>query len=166
MNLYQIANEYQTILDQTFDHETGEINENALAKLDEVKADVKEKGIAIASFIKNIDAERKAIEEAKKSMAEREARLNSRVTYLTSYLQSNMQRCGISEISCPYFVVKLKKCPVSVDILDENFIPKEYLKTKETITVSVDKLKIKEELSQGVIIPGVALKQNVRLEIR
>lgn len=164
MKLFEIANQYENILSQTFDNETGEINEEALAALDAVKDDIKEKGIAIASFIKNIDAERKAIEEAKKSMAEREARLDKRVTYLTSYLQSNMERCGISEISCPYFAIKLKKCPVSVDVVDENSIPEKYKKTKSL--VSVDKVKLKEEMLAGVIINGAALKQNMRLEIK
>jgi len=164
MNLYNIANEYQSLLDQTFDHETGELNEVVLAKLDEVQADVKEKGIAIASFIKNIEADRDAIEIAKKNMAEREARLNRRVAYMTDYLQSNMERCGISEIACPYFVVKLKKCPLSVNVLDEDAIPSEYKKMKTTF--SVDKIKLKEEILAGVIVPGVELKQNVRLDIR
>src|SRR5258708_17591968 len=160
MNLYSITNEYQTLLDQTFDHETGEINEIALAKLDEVKRDIKEKGIAIASFIKNIDAERKAIEDAKKAMAERESRLDRRINYLTSYLQSNMERCSISEISSPYFAIKLKKCPVSVDILDENSIPDIYKKTKSVI--SIDKIKLKTDILAGVSIQGAIIKQNNR----
>lgn len=164
MNLYSIANQYQEILDKTFDDETGEVNENAIALLEIVKDNIKDKGIAIASFIKNIDAEREAIEKAKKAMAEREARLDRRVSYLTSYLQSNMERCGIHEISCPYFVVKLKKCPISVDISNENEIPDDYKKVKSV--VSVDKMKIKEEILAGVIIPGATLKQNMRLEIR
>ena len=166
MNLYNIANEYQLLLDQTFDPETGELNELALAKLDEVKADVKEKGIAIASFIKNIEAERDAIENAKKNMAEREARLDRRVSSLTSYLQSNMERCGINEISSPYFMVKLKKNPVSVDIFNESALPENYIKTKTSITHSIDKVKIKEDILNGVAIPGATLRQNVRLEIR
>ena len=66
MNLYKIANEYQEILSNTFDDETGEVNENAMALLEIAKDSLEEKGIAVASYIKNIDAERKAIEEAKK----------------------------------------------------------------------------------------------------
>jgi|ERR1700727_1972633 len=164
MKLFEIATEYQNIFANTFDEETGEVNENAIALLEILKDDIKEKGIAVASYIKNLDAERKAIEEAKKAMAEREARLDRRVTYLTSYLQSNMERCGISEINCPYFAIKLKKCPVSVDVLDENAIPETYKKTKSL--VSVDKVKLKEEMLAGVIVQGAALKQNMRLEIK
>lgn len=164
MNLYSIANQYQEILEQTFDQETGEINESAIASLEIMKSNIEDKGIAIASFIKNIDADRKAIEEAKKSMAEREAKLNNRVDYLTKYLQANMERCGINEIKSPYFVIKLKKCPISTEIIDEKLITNNYKKKKEII--SIDKIKIKEELLAGVVIPGASLRQNNRLEIR
>jgi hypothetical protein len=164
MNLYKIANQYQEILSNTFDQETGEINENAVALLEMAEHKVEEKGIAVASYIKNLDAERKAIEDAKKSMADREKALERRVEWLTNYLQSNMERCGISEIKSPYFAIKLKKCPLSVNVEDENIIPSSYKKVKETI--SIDKLKIKEEILAGVVIPGVSLKQNNRLEIK
>lgn len=164
MKLFEIANEYQNILEETFDAETGEINQNALSKLDEITVDIKEKGIAVASFIKNIDAEREAISNAKKSMADRESKLNRRVDYLTSYLQANMERCGINEMSCAYFTVKLKKCPASVFVIDEKDIPDEYKKKKEEI--SLDKVKLKEHIQAGVVVPGASLKQNLRLEIR
>lgn len=164
MNLYNIADEYQNILAETFNLETGEVDETSLAKLDQVTEKLEDKGIAIASFIKNLEAERKAIEDAKKHMLEREKSLERRAEWLTNYLQTNMERCGINEIKSPYFVVKLKKCPVSVNIQNENILPNDYKKVKEMTTI--DKLKIKDDLLSGVVIPGAALKQNNRLEIR
>ncbi len=164
MKLFEIANEYQNILEQTFDQETGEINEQAIALLDEAKDNVKEKGIAVASYIENIEAEEKAIDAAIDRMERRKKQLSSQSQFLVNYLKSNMERCGINEISCAYFKVGIKKCPVSVDIFNENEIPNEYKKTKEII--NIDKIKIKEEILAGVVIPGAALKQNTRLEIR
>lgn len=164
MNLFKITSEYQQILDQTFDHETGEVIETALVQLALAENNVKEKAIAVASYIKNIDAERNAIAEAKKAMAEREIRFNKQIDYLTEYLRSNMEACEITEISCPYFDIKIKKNPVSVDVQDEALIPSEYKKVKEVI--SIDKVKIKEEILSGVIVPGAVLKQNTRLDIK
>ena len=164
MNLFEISNEYQAVLSETFDHETGEVNETSLAKLDELTEKIEDKGVAVASFIKNLDAERKAVEDAKKAMAEREKSLERRAEWLTNYLQTNMERCGINEIKSPYFIVKIKKCPLSVDIQDEKLLPNDYKKVKEITTI--DKLKIKDELLCGVIIPGARLKQNNRLEIK
>lgn len=164
MKLYDIANEYEMLLENTFDDETGEVNEVALSQLNEIKEDMEKKSIALASYIKNIDAECKAIEEAAKQMERRKKYLENKVNYLTDYLHSNMERCAINEIKCPYFQIKLKKCPISVNVLDENIIPNEYKKEKMTITL--DKLKLKEELLAGVVINGAELKQNTRIEIR
>jgi hypothetical protein len=81
------------------------------------------------------------------------------------YLKTNMEACGISEITrSPYFTIKLKKCPLSVDVINEKELPVQYLRVKEVITP--DKIKMKEDLIAGVLIQGAALKQNTRVEIR
>lgn len=164
MNLYEISNEYQVVLEESFDPDTGEINSNAIEKLDDIKVSLEDKAISVASYIKNIEAEREAIEKAKKAMSDRESKLDKKSDYLTQYLQTNMERCGFSEIKSPFFVIKLKKCPVSTDIVDESMIPEEYKKMKEIVTI--DRCKLKEEMLAGVVIPGASLKQKTRLEIR
>ena len=52
----------------------------------------------------------------------------------------------------------------SVEIFDENLIPKEYI--KETTTTSPDKVKIKNAIKQDVIVPGAILKENNNLQIK
>ncbi|HPC34602.1 MAG TPA: siphovirus Gp157 family protein [Candidatus Absconditabacterales bacterium] len=52
----------------------------------------------------------------------------------------------------------------SVEIFDENLIPKEYL--KETTTVSPDKVKIKNAIKQDIVVPGAILKENNNLQIK
>lgn len=163
MKLYEIAREYEQILEELYDEE-GNVNKDALVKLESTEVAIEKKAIALASFIKNMDAERAAIESAKKEMADRERRFKKRIEDLEGYLLSNMQRCGIDKISCAYFEIKLKKCPVSVDIEDESKLPPEYMRIKTEELP--DKIKMKEEMMAGVIIPGASLKQNLRVEIR
>jgi hypothetical protein len=163
MNLYEIDHEYREILRELYDDE-GNVNEQALIKLENNQMTMEKKAIAIASFIKNMEAEREAIDTAKKAMAEREKRFKKRIDELEGYLLSNMERRGINHVSCPYFDIKLKKCPPSVEIVDESALPDEYKRTK--IEVLPDKVKIKEEMKVGVLIPGAILKQGLRLEIR
>lgn len=163
MNLFKINAEYEQILNNLYDDE-GNMNTQELMKLEENEVALEKKAIAIASFIKNMDAERGAIDEAKKAMGEREKRFKKRIEDLEDYLQTNMERRGISHISCSYFDIKLKKCPPSVDIMDEDELPAEYKRTKTEILP--DKIKIKEEMMAGVIIPGASLKHKLRLEIR
>lgn len=163
MNLYQISNEYQEILEELYDDE-GNVNQTALVKLEQNEVAMEKKAIAIASFIKNLEAEREAIKQAKQDMAEREKRNKKREDELTGYLLSNMERRGVNKISCPYFQIKLKKCPPSVNIVDATLLPDEYKRIKTE--VSPDKLKMLAEMKVGVIIPGAALQQNLTLEIR
>lgn len=163
MNLYQISADYAQILDHLYDEE-GNVNQNEMAKLEDTKLEMDKKAIAVASYIKNLDAERRAIDDAKKDMSDRERRYKKRIEDLEGYLLSNMERCGIDHIKSPHFDIKLKKCPTSVDIYDESVLPDEYKRTKtETLP---DKVKIKEEMLAGVVIPGASIKNNLRLEIR
>jgi hypothetical protein len=163
MNLYQINSEYEQILNQLYDDD-GMINENAMVQLEQNELVMEKKAIAIACYIKNMDAEREAIEQAKKAMAEREKRFKKRIEYLEDYLLSGMEKRGINHISCAYFDIKLKKCPPSVDIIDEDLLPEEYKRVK--IETLPDKIKIKEEMQMGVVIPGASLKTGMRLDIR
>jgi hypothetical protein len=166
MNLYQISNEYQTILGGLYDADTGEINEQAMAKLDDTGLALEKKIVAVASYIKNLEAEQNAINEARTAMAKREASLKGRVSYMERYLQSNMENCGIEKIDCPYFTIKLKKNPPKVNCLDETLVSDNYKKTVVTTTVSLDKRKMLEDMKNGVIIEGAALQQDKHLEIK
>src|SRR5579864_8962955 len=164
VNLYKIANQYQEILSHTFDEETGEILPQMLDKMTEISSSLEEKALAVASYIKNVNAECEAIEKAQEEMMKRGLMMQKKVNYLRDYLKSNMERCGINEIKSPYFVIKLKKCPISTEIFDENNIPNDYKKVKEVVTI--DRTKLKEEMLAGVVVPGAQLKQNNRLEIK
>lgn len=163
MSLYQISNEYNEILSNLYDDD-GVVNETELARLEANELAMEKKAIAIASFIKNMDAERVAIDTAKKAMADREKIYKKRIDELEGYLLSNMERRGITNVKCPYFEIKLKKCPPSVDVSDASLLPAEYTRTKTEIFP--DKIKMKEEMMMGVLIPGASLKTNLRLEIK
>lgn len=73
MNLYAINKEYEEILNDLYDEE-GEVNQEALMRLEHNDMTMENKVIAVSSFIKNLDAEREAIDAAKKAMADREKR--------------------------------------------------------------------------------------------
>lgn len=162
MKLYEIAKEYEEILDNLYDEE-GNVNDQALARLEQNELALEKKAIAVASYIQNMKAEQEAIAAAKKAMAEREKRYKKRIDDLESYLLHNMERRSINKITCPYFEVKIKKCPPSVDIIDESILPEEYKRTK--IEVLPDKLKMLQEMKVGVLIPGACLKTNLSLSI-
>lgn len=162
--LYALANDYQTTLDNLCDEETGEINETALENLNAISEDVKEKGVAIATYLRNINADKEALDMECQRLNARKVQLARRIEWLNVYLKTNMEACSISEISCPLFSIKIRKNNPSVNVTDESLLPKEYIKTKTT--ESIDKAQILADLKSGQIIPGAELKQGTRLDIR
>lgn len=164
MKLYEISEQYRSLLANMVDEETGEINAETMGELDSLETDFNDKIISIASMIKNLEAERNAIEEARKNMAIREKRLEKIIDSMTSYARDNMVSLDKKKISCPYFDINIKMCPIGTYISDESLLPKEYIKIKEVL--SVDKLRIKDDLMSGYVVPGAQLHQNVRLEIK
>lgn len=165
MKLYEISNEYQAILNTV--NEDGEITDESVKFLDELQDDFELKAISVASYIKNIEAEEKAISDAIEQMKKRKESLARKVVSLTDYLQYNLQTLSITEIkSSPFFKIRLKQCPISVDVFDESLVPQEYRREKVTVTTSIDKIKLKEVLSEGVEVPGVAIQRKIKLEIK
>jgi len=156
-SLYEISAEYQQAINNCNDFE-----EDAL---DIMKDSFENKAIAVASYIKNISAERAMINEAIKQMKERADLLYRKEERLNDYLKLNMCNCGITEISSsPYFKIKIKKSPPSILVFDEDMVPIEYKRIKEVVTIN--KIKAKEDLLQGLFISGLTLEQNNHLEIK
>jgi hypothetical protein len=165
MRLYQITNEFQNVFNQVT--EDGEITEELMQNLDTLKEDFENKAVAVASYIKNLEAEELAIGQAIEDMRSRKARLTKQVESLSDYLQYNLQKLSISEIkTCPYFKIRLKQCPPSIDVFDEKAIPPEFWREKITTVTSVDKIKLKEVLSEGVEVPGASIQRKIKLEIK
>lgn len=162
MRLYEISDQYQFLLKDLYNEETGEVDESVLSRLNELSDTAENKCINVVRIFKEIEMQRVAIAEEKKRMAARESALKNQVDRLKNYLLVNMERCQIKKIECPQFVISLQKNPARLDITDEKLIPKEYLVTK----ISIDESKVKDELKSGVIIPGARLVQGNSVRIR
>lgn len=162
MRLYDLADHYQHLLTELYDDETGEINEQALDKINELTDPIETKCINMVRLFKSLEAQQKAIEAERKAMAKREQAFKNQVVRLKDYLLDNMEKCKISKIECPQFVINLQKNPVALDIFDADQIPENYKK----VIVDTDDPKIKEALQKGIEIPGARLVQRSSIRIR
>src|SRR5579859_391985 len=122
MKLYEIAEQYQLALRDLYDPETGEINENALALVNEIKDPMERKCINLVKFFKGLEAEAEAINAEKQRLAKRESSFNKQVDSLKDYLLMNMKNAQLQEVKSPEFVIKFKEDKASVDIYDENAV--------------------------------------------
>jgi hypothetical protein len=167
-NLWQIKVEYQSLLSKLYNHETGEVDMEVDAQLNQLTDNAESKCIAIAQWIKNLELERNQIEYMKKEILKREEAYEKEISKRFDYLKSNMEGCGISEIKSPYFTLRIKSNPYSTDVTDESQIPERFMRTKEIVKTErkPDRVAIKEEvLKTGVQIPGAYVGKKTKLEI-
>lgn len=162
LRLYEIADQYQHLINNLCDDETGEVSETSLAKLDEIKDTMENKAINLVRVWKQMEAYQTAIEKERKAMEARESHLKKQVSKLKEYLMTNMQKCDITKIECPQFKISLQKNPPAVKINDPELIPEEYKK----IEVKNDVSMIKDALKMGIEVPGATLEQGVSVRIR
>lgn len=162
MKLYEIANQYQSIM---ADIETcEELSVEQLDAIDAVSESMEDKAKAVAAVIKNMEVDYNAIKDAALVMEERAARVAIKVDSLKAYLKDNLERCKIDKINSDLFDIHVRKNPLAVVVNDEQLIPREYF--KETISTRLDKTLLSQLLKNNVMIPGVCLQQKTRLEIR
>jgi len=162
MRLYEIASQYQQALATLDDLD---LPDDVIADtLEGLKGALQEKGKNVAAYIKNIEADVAAIKDAEQAMKGRRAVLQRRADWMKTLLLNSMQNSEITEISCPWFVIKPKKNPPSVNITDANAISKKY--KIEVVTYKIDKKLISADLKKGAVVNGAELTQGWRLDIK
>jgi hypothetical protein len=163
-----MTGEYQHLLSQLYDYETGEVNEIIQAKLDLLEPSIEKKCISVTHYIKKLESEKREIDELKIEVERRQRAYEKEIDKYQSYLKVNMEKRGINEIKCPYFTIRLRKNPYSTKILDEKIIPEQFIKVKEKIIIDAkpDKTAIKEEvLRTGIQVPGAYVSKENKLEV-
>jgi len=162
MKLFEISSQYQALMNEIA--ECDELSTEQLQAIESIDDSMQEKAKAVGAFIKNMEADYLAINDAIKTMEDRARKVSAKIENLKSYLKSNLEACDITEVKSPFFDIKIKLNPYSVVINDESLIPTQYL--KEKLYRFVDKTMIAKELKNNVLIPGVMLERRTRIEIR
>lgn len=162
MTLYQIRNEIIDALDAAVDPETGEITaSDAFENLDALQLAFEEKAENTACYIKNLDAEAKAIREEEKALAARRRSLENRAERCKSYLQFCLNGEKFSTPRCAVSFRHNKSVVVDENRLFD--IPDQYLRYKEP---EVDKKAVSEALKAGQDVPGCSLVESVSMIIK
>ncbi|SRR6266852_4902066 len=161
--IYKITEKYQQVMQDIY--ESDEINEENLAQLKFLESELQEGAINVASLIKNMEIEVEGVDNAIKEMRLRKESAMNKIQRLKTYILTTMQNYNLQEITgSSQFAIKIRKCPPSVKIIDEEVIPFDFKKIK-TETV-VDKLLLAEHLKAGEEIAGVELETKLRVEIK
>jgi len=163
LKLYEVTDIYLRALKGL---EDSDLPENVvLNTLDALEGALEVKATNVAAYFQNLEAEANAIKNAETRMAKRRKAIESRVEWLRHYLKTNMDRCGITEIKSPEFVLKIVKNPPMMVIDHQDAIPEQFMRIIPE-TREPDKNALKEALKTGEVIPGAHLETQTRLSIK
>lgn len=167
MQLFELAPAYSQAMEifeqMTADGCSQDELDEAMQIIEKIGGDLNEKALNIASWVKNLEAEAKAIKEAEQSMAKRRQSATNRAERLKAFLLSGMKVAGVQKMQFPQFCVAIRQNPESVKIADGAAIPESLLRFVEP---EPDKAAIKAALKSGEIIPGCILERGEKLEIK
>lgn len=160
MKLYEIPTKIRAVLDGIdCDPETGEIlNADALHA---VEVEAAEKIEATALYLRELDAEAKAAKDEADRMIARVKSMQKRSDYLKSMLLDALHATG--KVKTVRVTVSIRTTQ-AVQINQEQAIPEAF--TTKKITISPNKVLIKETISAGGCVPGCELIERESVSIR
>lgn len=154
MNLYEIDKAILACIDP----ETGELlDEAALADL-QMERTQKIKNVAL--WLKNLNASAAAYKAERDAFDERMKQAQKKAESLKRYLADAL---GGEKFVTDECAVSFRKS-TAINVLDEAAIPVAYM--TEKVTRSPDKTAIKAAIKGGEVVPGVALVENLSVQIK
>lgn len=161
LSLYEITNAFPALM------ESEEITE---AEKNEIQAELtmllQQKSQNIIGYTKNIELTINAMKEEEDRIASNRKALENKLTRFKQYVKECMENNGITKIETGLGTLSIVKSPASVEIVNEDEVPNEF--KQETITVKIDKTKIKNNFKEtGEIPDGVnIITTNTSLRIK
>lgn len=148
--LYEIANQYAELensgLEPEFIRDT----------LEGIQGEFEDKVENVLKLIKNEQAYADSLKAEAKSFSDRAKASENNIQWLKSYLVSSMSIAGMKSVRAGVMSVSLREPSKSVEVIDVNKIPVDYVDYETT--VKPDKLAIKKLLEAGQEVPGCELK--------
>ncbi len=161
LKLYEISNDYLQALDDLTAQP--DLPPEAIADtLEGLTGAWEEKALNVARYVRHLEAEAAAIEEAKQRMDSRAKAALRQAGWLKGYLRGELERTGLKP-KAPDLAMRLQANPPAVVLEDERLIPADYWLT-QTVTTLL-KAEISAALKAGKEVPGAKLVQTHRLVI-
>ena len=160
MNLYELTAEAKMIASLL---ETEELTPELEGMLVINQNELTQKSIDYVKVIRNKEADSNAIEaEIKRLKAMKDA--NDRVIdRMKLAVKDAMMTSGIDKIESSLFKLSLRRSE-AVEVISIDQLPESLIVVKKT--VSADKVKIKEQIKNGIPVEGAVLVENFSLQIK
>ena len=161
LSLYQITNAFPILM------ESEEITEEEKKKIEEeLTVLLQQKSQNIIAYIRNNELTIKAMKEEEERLAKARKILENRDNKFKGYVKECMETNEIKKIETNLGSLTIAKSPISVEITNEEKIPKKF--KQEVVTVKIDKKAITDNFkTTGELIDGVVIHtDNTNLRIK
>lgn len=142
-NLYQLTNNYETVLNMLYDEDADE--QMILDTLEAIEGEIEDKADNYAKIIKELEAKQNARKEEAKRLTESAKVLENRVKALKSNLFNSMKATGKTKFATDLFSFNIAKNGGKQTLTIDGEVPEEY--TKAVIENDTD--KIRQALENG-----------------
>jgi len=165
MTLYEINQAIEEAILNIYanvDEETGEVSDEAMEALTDLQMARDEKLEGIGCYIKNLEAEAKAIKEEEEALKKRREAKEKRAKSLTKYVASMLggEKWESTKVS---YTFRKSKAVVIDEAYIEN-IPSEYLIAQDP---KIDKKAIKADIEAGKNLEGIAhIEERINMSIK
>lgn len=150
-SLYKITDKFIGLMNRA---EAGELTEEEYNQLgEELAIELQNKGTNIVGYALNEESLIDAIDIQIKRLQEFKKLKQNNLDRFKEYVKENMERLGITKMDTELGILSIAKNPMSVEIVNEDEIPKEF--KQEIVTEKIDKTAIKKHFKEtGEMIPG------------
>lgn len=158
--LFDIVKNHKS-LDEILLEQDGEITDQQQEQIVdswmiEIKSDLATKADGYKYRMDNIDSASKALRDRARQVSNAASVLENLSDLLKEKMKQAMIEMGVTHIDGNQFKFKLSDGRSSAVVTHQDLLPSKYM--VETISLSVDKDKILEDLKSGVDVPGAELK--------
>lgn len=154
LTLYNITNKFAELMDMAENGELTEEQYNALGE--QLALELQQKGSGIIGYTQNEEAFIEAVDFQIKRLQDLKKARQNKLEKFKQYVKENMDRLGITKMDTELGTLSIAKNPMSVEIENEEEIPKEF--KQQVITTKIDKTAIKNHFkATGEIIPGTRI---------
>lgn len=168
MNLYELTDEYlrlQDRLETEAEENDGVVSDDLLSELMSAEGNVNAKIESCAKVIKNLEAERNAVDEEMARLGKKQGSLDKNIERLKKAVVGAMERFGTQKVKTPLFTIYSRE-NVSVAFEDEKKLPREFCASEIVTKYKPDRVAMRKYIQAGGEIPGVWLVKSKSLQIR
>ncbi|MBC6134299.1 siphovirus Gp157 family protein [Listeria booriae] len=158
MRLYELANNYQRVLDLAGQTEAETLKDT----LDAIKESIDIKAENLGKVIKSLEAEVAGFDVEMKRMSDRKSTIKNNIDGLKRYLQTELEKIGTDKIKGQHLTIAIQNNPPSARVDDESKLTSYLVEQPKKL----DKKALLVDLKAGIEVDGAELYQGRSLRIR